>query len=184
MSRLITIYNLSPSLPERGMRAVQVVLTDGDRAHGCALYRAVRMREPSGEDAPTSYDVTVKSNHALRDKSYAAWCTRLEANGWQKLALDELDDFAESVLLDALTFARVRGYVDKASFYLAFGDRDGEPRLAIQYNEREGYLVRWERRGGRLLKQGGLFGLDGRPKLAEVVRWLVPAVSGLQEVAE
>lgn len=98
------------------MRAVQVVLTDGDRANGCALYRAVRMREPSGEAYPTSYNVTVKSTHALRDESYAAWCARLEANGWQKLALSELDDFAEGVLLDALTFARVRGCVDKASF--------------------------------------------------------------------
>ena len=183
MSRLISIYNLPPSL-ERGMRAVQVVLTDGDRAHGCTLYRAVRRREPSVEASPTSYDVTVKSTHALRDEAYAALCARLEANGWQKLALDELDDFAEGVLLDALTFARVRGYVDKASFYLAFGDRDGEPRLAIQYNEREGSMVRWERKEGHLRRQGGLFGLDGRPRLAEIVRWLVPAVSGLQEVAE
>ena len=93
MSRLISIYNLPPS-PERGMRAVQVVLTDGDRAHGCTLYRAVCRREPSVEASPTSYDVTVKSTHALRDEAYAALCARLEANGWQKLALDELDDFA------------------------------------------------------------------------------------------
>lgn len=183
MSRLISIYNLPPSTA-RGIRTVQVVLTDGDRAYGCALYRALRRRDPSGEDTPTSYDVIIKSTHALRDEVYAAWCASLEANGWQKLALDELDDFAEGVLLDALTFARVRGYVDKASFYLAFGDRDGEPRLAIQYNEREGSMVRWERKGGHLRRQGGLFGLDGRPKLAEIVRWLVPAVSGLQEVAE
>lgn len=184
MSRLISIYNLPPSTA-RGIRTVQVVLTDGDRAYGCALYRALRRRDPSGEDTPTSYDVIIKSTHALRDEVYAAWCASLEANGWQKLELDELDDFAEGVLLDALTFARVRGYVDKASFYLTFGGRDGEPRLAIQYNEREGYLVRWERnKGGRLLKQGGFFGLDGRPNLAEIVRWLVPAVSGLQEVAE